>query len=496
MLVPKYVHKGLSVKFKGTQIKLSPEQECMAIAWVKKYGTDYVDDSQFVRNFFKSFSRALSVEKATREDFDFSEVERSVEQERQTKLDVSKEEKKAQAAARKIIREQNKEKYGYAIVDGEKVEVGNYTSEPASIFMGRGKHPTRGLWKPGVSENDITLNLSPDAAIPPGDWKERVWQSDSMWIARWDDKLRGVEKYLWLADSSSVKQSREIEKFDQARSLHRKIEGLRKHINANLLSDSELRRKVATVCWLIDVLKIRVGDEKDEDEADTIGATTLRPEHISLATPGVAKFDFLGKDSVRLQTEIAIPDGIAANLREFIAKSKSAIFEGVNSTNVKEFLGEVMPGLTAKVFRTYHSTQAVIDFLSKTSVSKEDPLFKKKYAATMANLQAAVLCNHRRKLPKKWNEQLAMKKERLKKLRDSTTKRSKVAAKELQIKVDTLKATRDYNLGTSLKSYIDPRVYHKWGRKVDFDWKLYYSKTLQRKFSWVDSTRSESPETL
>jgi len=51
-----------------------------------------------------------------------------------------------------------------------------------------------------------------------------------------------------------------------------------------------------------------------------------------------------------------------------------------------------------------------------------------------------------------------------------------------------MKATKEYNLTTSLKSYIDPRVYHQWGREIDFDWKLYYNKTLQRKFSWVEQS--------
>jgi len=40
-----------------------------------------------------------------------------------------------------------------------------------------------------------------------------------------------------------------------------------------------------------------VGDEKDPDEEDTVGATTLRKEHIKL-TENTSEFDFLGKDGV------------------------------------------------------------------------------------------------------------------------------------------------------------------------------------------------------
>lgn len=53
-----------------------------------------------------------------------------------------------------------------------------------------------------------------------------------------------------------------------------------------------------------------------------------------------------------------------------------------------------------------------------------------------------------------------------------------------------MQATKDYNLNTSLRNYITPRVYAGWGRRIDFDWKLYYSKSLQRRFAWVDNTAS------
>jgi len=82
-----------------------------------------------------------------------------------------------------------KERYGYAQVNGRRVELGNYMSEPSGIFMGRGEHPLRGRWKEGATQADVTLNLSPDAPRPPGDWGEIVWQPESLWVARWLDKL-------------------------------------------------------------------------------------------------------------------------------------------------------------------------------------------------------------------------------------------------------------------------------------------------------------------
>ena len=55
---------------------------------------------------------------------------------------------------------------------------------------------------------------------------------------------------------------------------------------------------------------------------------------------------------------------------------------------------------------------------------------------------------------------------------------------EMQIKLQ--KETRDYNLGTSLRNYTDPRVMKAWLAYVNLDWKKIYTSTLQSKFRWVE----------
>jgi len=488
VLVPKkYEGRGFRIKIKGKIVDLTLEQEEMAVAWVKKLGTDYVNDRVFIRNFFQDFCKALKLnDNLSPEDFDFSEIKKHVDKEREIKLNLSREEKKKLAQMRKAVREANKEKYGYAFVDDLKVEISNYVVEPPSIFMGRGKHPLRGRWKSGAKENDVVLNLSPDASTPKGDWKEIVWQSDSMWIARWKDKLTNKQKYVWVSDSSHLKQMNDVKKFDKANELKQRINDLQAYITANLSSEDISRRKVATICYLIDVLKLRVGDEKEKDEADTVGATTLRSEHVVIGANGKTIFDFLGKDSVRWRKEITLPEIVVNNLLEFIGDAKSAIFEDVRSKHVNLFLSEAMPGLTAKVFRTYHTSEVVKKFLNNAKISKADPDFVKKHTAKMANLQAAIVGNHKKKPSKNWQASLEKKKERIRKLRAKNTEKSKQTIKTVQLKIEELKATKDYNLRTSLKSYIDPRIYYEWGRKVEFDWKLYYPKALQNKFSWVE----------
>jgi hypothetical protein len=53
------------------------------------------------------------------------------------------------------------------------------------------------------------------------------------------------------------------------------------------------------------------------------------------------------------------------------------------------------------------------------------------------------------------------------------------------------------NLGTSLKSYIDPRVYCRWGLEVEYDvLDKFYPKALERKFAWAaEAVKQESEDT-
>jgi DNA topoisomerase-1 len=63
-------------------------------------------------------------------------------------------------------------------------------------------------------------------------------------------------------------------------------------------------------------------------------------------------------------------------------------------------------------------------------------------------------------------------------------KEQRIEKLEFQLKLQ--KDTRDYNLGTSLRNYIDPRVFKSWCEYVDLDWTKIYTSTLQRKFKWIE----------
>ncbi|NHJ49508.1 MAG: DNA topoisomerase I [Asgard group archaeon] len=591
----------LSIEIDGKPHKLTPKQEQMAIAWVRKLSTVYVEDEIFCKNFFEDFSKELDLENLTDDNIDFSEVINHIEAERAVREAQTKEEKKALREQRKVIREEEKAHYGSATLNGELVEISNYTAEPSSIFMGRGEHPMRGKWKEGPVPEDIVLNISDHDKIPPGNWKEIVWEPECLWIAKWVDKLSGKTKYVWLSDNTPIKQQREIDKFDKSKLVGDNLQEIRNKVIDYLKNDSIQKRKIALACYIIDNINMRVGDEKDEDEADTIGTTTLRPEHVTITGSNVT-FNFLGKDSVEWNKEAEFPAMAVTVLEELITIAKESgedkpqIFSDIGSRHVNTFLGDIVEGLTAKIFRTYHATHSVYNSLEESDIDGNDPEFLKKEAAVMANLEAAVICNHIKQISKtyanrlqkfrerklKANDRIDRAKENQKKreerleelkqnlkLRKKQSKEQELKLEEVKInhnvmkeqniledskektqfkkqlerskkkvesqkkrveaarkRIDTaknqvergknslgtakervykanmafkkiesqervVKKTKNWNLGTSLKSYIDPRIYRDWGKDVDYDWKSYYTKTLQKKFSWLDSDEND-----
>jgi DNA topoisomerase-1 len=131
-------------------------------------------------------------------------------------------------------------------------------------------------------------------------------------------------------------------------------------------------------------------------------------------------------------------------------------------------------------------------------VKKDDPEYLKSYAAKMANLKVAEVANHKRKIPPNFDERVAKKEETVKELKATLARKKKegkktesleARTKKAELDLELMKKTKEYNLGTSLKSYIDPTAYVKWAKKVDFNLEKFYPKTLQKKFSWALQTR-------
>ena len=530
---PDFESKGIKIRIKDQDVALDLLQEEMIYQWAKKKDTPYAQDEIFQQNFVADFAKTFNgkYKNLTLSDIDLSNPFKLVDKEKDAKELLTKEEKKSLAAERKKLREEMKAKYGMAIMDGKQVEVANYMAEPPGIFIGRGEHPMRGKWKPKVSSKDVTLNLGRDAKVPLGDWGKIVHDRDSMWMASWTDVLTQKRKYVWLADTAGIKQDRDKAKYDKAKKLASEIDKVKdKIVNDMQNKDAKLRR-ISTACYLIYRTAMRVGDEKDPEEADTVGATTLRKEHIKLNGDSI-EFDFLGKDSVRWQETVPAighDKQFHDNLKELVSKKKDSdeIFDEITSRHVNLYYSGVVKGLTAKVFRTYLASSVVTKYLRENGDVKKSTPAEKLYHAKLANLEAATMCNHKRTIPKTFEQTLQKKvdtlktaekatpwkakEESLKKAESATPKtdaqkekqserikkaktqirKSKQKHKEriekLRLQVDLTKKTKDYNLGTSLRNYIDPRVFKSWTDEMNAEWEKLYTAALQKKFLWVKS---------
>jgi DNA topoisomerase I len=92
-------------------------------------------------------------------------------------------------------------------------------------------------------------------------------------------------------------------------------------------------RQRATAMYLIDRFALRAGNEKGDDEADTVGCCSLRWEHVKLHPPADVEFDFLGKDSVRYHQRVTVTPEVFKNLKIFKKEPKSAgdaLFDRLN----------------------------------------------------------------------------------------------------------------------------------------------------------------------
>lgn len=528
---PEYQPRGITIIIRGDKLVLNRDQEEIVYAWAKKKDTHYVQDPLFQQNFLSDLQKILPEKhrNITINDIDFSiayqlaDEERSMkEREKERYKALPKEQRKSIAQARKLERERLMAIYGKAVVDGIEVDVANWLVEPPGLFMGRGQHPIRGRWKPRVRPQDVTLNLGENAPVPEGNWKAIVHDHSSTWLATWMETLTGKRKYVWLHDSAALRQENDKAKYDKAKKLAEREGKVHREVMRRMIKGDG---KVATVAYLILKLAMRVGDEKDPEEADTVGASTLRVEHIAfpqIDRAQVIEFNFLGKDSVpwqkRLEVNTEDTRALYDNLKNFMQGKKPSdqIFDGINSRKVNAFLQQIMPGLTAKVFRTCIATRVVQMQLSKVNVDKNSPETQKIYAAKKANLEAAITCNHKkgidpknptaRKALERFEESITKKNEAIARLKADIAaknwktglqkKRLEEKIERLQMQVTLQQVTRDYNLGTSLRNYIDPRIMKAWLNYVQLDWTKIYTSTLQRKFKWVEDHKDKNFRTF
>lgn len=498
MFAPLYIPHKVPIIYNGEEIVLCPLAEEYATIYAKYIDTEYIKISDFNKNFWNDWKKILGSNSPIKslENCNFDRIYKHILKEKEHKQQISKEE-------RDIL----EKKYRIAIVDGKEQPVGNYKMEPPGIFLGRGCHPLIGSIKRRIYPEDITINIGKEATIPipiVGDGKEHKWgeiihDKTVEWLASWKDEITGKMKYVWLGQHSDLRKKSDYDKFELARKLKRKIKIIRENYEKDLLNNDEQIQQLATALYLIDRLALRIGNEKGEDEADTVGVTSLRVEHIKLQD-GVVNLDFLGKDSIRYRNRfIPIPE-VYNNIEKFI-KNKSKyddVFDFITTSDINKYLQENMKGLTAKVFRTYNASELLYKELKKLSkkyenYDKDDLINILLDGFNKANAKVAILCNHQKNISKSFgkqietiNAQMDILKKKINQTNNQSTKQKlRDRIKKLKIKKGLKIELKDISLGTSKTNYLDPRVTISFLKKFNIPIDKIFPKTLQNKFTWA-----------
>ncbi|KAH6848911.1 DNA topoisomerase 1 [Alternaria alternata] len=402
--------KHVKLVYDGVPVTLHPEAEEVATFYGSMLNSAHnVENPTFNKNFFEDFSTYLdktghgkdkdgnTVKIKKFEKCDFKPIFEWFDAERAKKKALPAAEKKALKAEKEAA----EAKYMYCMWDGRKQKVGNFRVEPPSLFRGRGEHPKTGRVKKRVMPEQITINIGEKAKVPEPPaghrWKEIKHDHEGTWLAMWQENINGAYKYVMLAANSDIKGQSDFKKFEKARELKKHIDRIRKDYRKDLNSKMMADRQRATAIYLIDQFALRAGNEKGEDEADTVGCCSLKFQHITLKPPETVIFDFLGKDSIRFYDEVKVDPQVFKNLKLFKKEPKTTgddIFDRLTTSGLNKHLTSYMPGLTAKVFRTYNASYTMARLLKEMKAT--GTIQEKVKAYNDANREVAILCNHKR----------------------------------------------------------------------------------------------------
>ncbi|KAJ5718930.1 uncharacterized protein N7483_010012 [Penicillium malachiteum] len=423
--------KNVKLKYNGVPVTLHPDAEEVAGFFGSMLNSAHnVENPVFQKNFFTDFKDILKKtggakdaqgNKVDIKEFtkcDFKPIFEFYDAQREEKRNLSPAEKKKNKAEK----DEQEAAYQFCTWDGRKQKVGNFRVEPPSLFRGRGEHPKTGRVKTRVLPEQITINIGKEATVPPPppghNWKEVKHDQEGTWLAMWQENINGNYKYVMLAANSDVKGQSDYKKFEKARELKKYIDKIRKDYQKALKHDMMVERQKATAVYLIDQFALRAGNEKGEDEAETVGCCSLKYENISLKPPNTVIFDFLGKDSIRFYDEVQVDPQVFKNLKIFKKapkKNGDEIFDRLTTSALNKHLQNYMQGLTAKVFRTYNASFTMSNLLKEMKATGTIP--EKVKAYNDANRRVAILCNHKRTVTAGHANQMEKMGERIKGLR-------------------------------------------------------------------------------
>lgn len=508
MFPPEYEPHKIPVIINGKEVILPSLAEEYATMFARYLETKYMESSIFKKNFWKDFKPTLeNIQVSSLDEIDFSLIKKYLNKEKEKKAEMSKEQKE------KIKEKQQEieEPYKNCIIDGGQLKIDNFKIEPPGIFIGRGTHPKSGKIKKRIRPEDVTINLDKESPIPKpnisGNWGNVINDRTVVWLANWKEEITNQTKYIFTSFESFFKSKSDEEKFNLARQLKRKSNSIREKYESDLVSNDLKLKQLATALYFIDELALRVGGKKDsKEEADTVGVTSLRVEHLTLLDNNTIKLDFLGKDSIRFCKKISVLSNVYKNIESFIKdkNKKDELFNLINSSSLNNYLNSFMEGLTAKVWRTYNASllfQKELDKIREDKISEINPDERLNFLISMfyqANTAVALLCNHQKSVSKGLDEQIDKINNRIKQLEKKKLKykdkknsekldnlKSKI--KIYKLKKDTKLKMKNVSLSTSKNNYIDPRIIYAFINKYNIPPEEIFTQKLISRFKWASN---------
>jgi DNA topoisomerase-1 len=221
-----------------------------------------------------------------------------------------------------------------------------------------------------VIRNPSVLARIRSLAIPP------AWED--VWICPYDNghiqasgfDARGRKQYRY---HPAWQQVRDEQKYGKLILFAQALPRIRAQVKRDLARPGLPREKVlAAVVRLLEITRIRVGNEEYAKQNATFGLTTMQNKHVEVKGPHI-RFDFNGKHSIK--HEIELENSELAHVVRRCKELPGELFEylddngqvrDVKSADVNEYLRSIAGHLfSAKDFRTWAGTVAAAYELSE-----------------------------------------------------------------------------------------------------------------------------------
>jgi DNA topoisomerase I len=163
------------------------------------------------------------------------------------------------------------------------------------------------------------------------------------------------------------REHRDREKHIRVLAVARRLHAARELVARDLEEPGLSRRRVLACAFrLLDLGFFRIGGEDYAQENGTFGLATLRREHVTVHRDGSLTFDYVAKSGSQRQVRLTDPQAyavVSALVRrerpgqELLAyQGDDGVWRDVTTSDVNEYVKELLGDASAKDFRTWHAT--------------------------------------------------------------------------------------------------------------------------------------------